>query len=54
MGARTNAQNLDLNRDCTKMETPEARSLAILLNSYDPHVAIDLHTTDGSPDAAST
>ena len=51
MGARTNAQNLDLNRDCTKMETPEARSLAILLNSYDPHVAIDLHTTDGSPDS---
>ena len=51
MGQRTNAQNLDLNRDCTKLESPEARSLAILLNRYDPHVAIDLHTTDGSADS---
>jgi hypothetical protein len=51
MGQRTNAQGLDLNRDCTKMETAEARSLAILLNKYDPHVAIDLHTSDGSADS---
>jgi len=51
MGQRTNAQNLDLNRDCTKLETAEARSLAMLLNRYDPHVAIDLHTTDGSADS---
>jgi hypothetical protein len=48
MGQRANAQNLDLNRDGTKMETPEARSLARLLTQYDPHVAIDLHTTNGS------
>ncbi len=51
MGQRANAQNLDLNRDCTKMETAEARSLAMLLTSYDPHMAIDLHTTDGSADS---
>ena len=51
MGQRTNAQNLDLNRDCTKLETAEARSLAMLLNRYDPHVAIDLHTTDGSAES---
>ena len=51
MGQRANAQNLDLNRDCTKLETPEARSLAMLLTRYDPHVAIDLHTTDGSADS---
>jgi hypothetical protein len=51
MGQRTNAQNLDLNRDCTKMETAEARSLAMLLSAYDPHMAIDLHTTDGSVDS---
>ena len=50
MGQRANAQNLDLNRDCTKLETAEARSLAMLLTHYDPHVAIDLHTTDGSAD----
>lgn len=50
-GQRTNAQNLDLNRDCTKLETPEARSMAMLMTRYDPHVAIDLHTTDGSADS---
>jgi hypothetical protein len=48
MGQRHNAQDLDLNRDATKLETPEARSLARLLTEYDPHVAIDMHTTDGS------
>ncbi len=48
MGQRHNAQDLDLNRDATKLETPEARSLARLLTQYDPHVAIDLHTTNGS------
>jgi hypothetical protein len=48
MGQRHNAQDLDLNRDNTKMETSEARSLARLLTAYDPHIAIDLHTTNGS------
>lgn len=48
MGQRHNAQDLDLNRDNTKLETSEARSLARLLTQYDPHIAIDLHTTNGS------
>jgi hypothetical protein len=48
MGQRYNGQNLDLNRDCTKLETSEGRSLAALMTDYDPHVAMDLHTTDGS------
>lgn len=48
MGQRHNAQDLDLNRDNTKLETAEARSLARLLTQYDPHIAIDLHTTNGS------
>ena len=48
MGQRENAQGLDLNRDGTKLETAEARSMASLLTRYDPHVAMDLHTTDGS------
>jgi hypothetical protein len=48
MGQRANAQDLDLNRDNTKLETAEARSLARLLTQYDPHIAIDLHTTNGS------
>ena len=53
-GPAHNAQDLDLNRDCTKLETSEARSLARLMTRYDPHVAIDLHTTNGSADTAST
>ena len=48
MGTRENAQGFDLNRDGTKLETAEARSLASLLTRYQPHVAMDLHTTDGS------
>jgi hypothetical protein len=47
-GQRANAQGLDLNRDHTKLETPEVRSQVRLLNAWDPHVAMDLHTTDGS------
>src|SRR5437867_1886973 len=48
MGTRANAQGLNINRDNMKLDTPEARSMVRLLNDYDPHVMIDLHTTDGS------
>jgi hypothetical protein len=48
MGTRANAQGLNINRDNIKLDTPEARSMARLLNDYDPHVMIDLHTTNGS------
>jgi Zinc carboxypeptidase len=48
VGTRENASGLDLNRDFTKLETPESRALARLLNDWDPHVVIDLHTTNGS------
>jgi hypothetical protein len=48
MGQRPNAQGLDLNRDHTKLDSPEARSLARMLNQYDPHAAVDLHTTNGT------
>ncbi len=48
MGQRPNAQGLDLNRDHMKVESPEARSLVGLLNAYDPHVGVDLHTTNGT------
>ena len=54
MGTRENAQGLDLNRDGTKMETAEARSMAGLLTRYQPHVAMDLHTTDGSSNSGFT
>jgi hypothetical protein len=48
MGTRPNGQGLNINRDYMKLETPEARSMVKLLNDYDPHVMMDLHTTDGS------
>jgi hypothetical protein len=48
MGQRPNAQGLDLNRDHMKLESPEARSFVKLLNDYDPHLTLDLHTTNGS------
>jgi len=48
MGQRPNAQDYDLNRDHMKLESPEARSLTSLFNRYDPHVGIDLHTTNGT------
>lgn len=48
MGQRPNAQGYDLNRDHMKLESPEARSVALLLRNYDPHVGIDLHTTNGT------
>ncbi len=48
MGTRPNAQGLNINRDYMKLETPEGRSMVKLLNEYDPHIMMDLHTTDGS------
>lgn len=48
MGQRPNAQGFDLNRDHMKLESPEARSVALLLQRFDPHVGIDLHTTNGT------
>ncbi len=48
MGQRPNAQGLDLNRDHMKLDTPEARSLTRMLTAYDPHLGVDLHTTNGT------
>ena len=48
VGVRPNAQNLDLNRDYIKLESPEAQALARLFTEWDPHVTIDCHTTNGS------
>ena len=48
VGTRANAQGLDLNRDFVKLETPEVRALVKLVNTWDPAVVIDCHTTNGS------
>ncbi|MGI9625666.1 MAG: M14 family metallopeptidase [Longimicrobiales bacterium] len=48
MGQRPNAQGLDLNRDHMKLGSPEAQALVGMLNAYDPHLGVDLHTTNGT------
>ena len=48
MGERPNAQGLNLNRDHTKLDSPEARALVAALDAYDPAVIVDLHTTNGT------
>ena len=47
-GTRANGQNININRDFMKLETPEGRAFVKLWNDYDPHVGMDLHTSDGS------
>ena len=48
VGRNQNGQGLNLNRDYVKMEAPETRGAAALLEAWDPDVFIDLHTTNGS------
>jgi hypothetical protein len=49
VGIRYNGQNLDLNRDAMKLETPEIRGLVEnVLNTWDPSISVDCHTTNGS------
>lgn len=47
-GWRTNAQNLNLNRDYTKGDTAEIRSVVRALVEWQPDLYIDLHVTDGA------
>ncbi|MBW1881326.1 MAG: M14 family metallopeptidase, partial [Deltaproteobacteria bacterium] len=48
MGFRTNAAGLDLNRDYMKLDAPESRAMVgELIAGWDPHLFVDLHTTDG-------
>jgi len=46
-GWRVNSRNLNLNRDFTKLDSPEIRDVARILNQYDPDFFIDTHSTDG-------
>ena len=48
VGTRETARGVDLNRDFVKLEAVESQGLAALLKAWDPHVVIDLHTTNGS------
>lgn len=47
-GIRANGQNLDLNRDFLKMESPEVKALVKCFNEWEPVLFVDLHTTNGS------
>ena len=48
MGWRTTAQNLNLNRDYLKADTPEMRAMLVLLRDWNPVIYADLHVTDGA------
>ncbi len=48
MGWRTTAQNLNLNRDWMKADSPEMQAMLKLISRYLPDFAIDTHTTDGA------
>ncbi|MEP7011046.1 MAG: M14 family metallopeptidase [Acidobacteriota bacterium] len=47
MGFRSTAQGFDLNRDHVKLASPEARALVALVNTWRPHLHVDIHVTDG-------
>ncbi|MBX7249271.1 MAG: M14 family metallopeptidase [Caulobacteraceae bacterium] len=46
-GWRTTAQNLNLNRDYAKADSPEMRAMIGLINRVRPDLYLDLHVTDG-------
>ena len=46
-GWRVNAQNLNLNRDYMKADTPEMRAWLRLFVSWMPDLFVDCHVTDG-------
>jgi murein tripeptide amidase MpaA len=48
VGTRPNATGLNLNRDYMKADAPETRASLGMFNAWDPHVFVDLHTTNGS------
>jgi hypothetical protein len=47
-GFRGNAQNLDLNRDFTKMDSRNAAAFTQIFHFTDPHILIDNHVSDGA------
>jgi murein tripeptide amidase MpaA len=47
-GWRTNARNLNLNRDYAKLDCPETRAMIRALNEWEPDLYFDLHVTDGA------
>lgn len=48
VGTRATPQSLNLNRDYMKLDQPETRASMAMFNAWDPHVFVDLHTSNGS------
>lgn len=48
MGFRTNGNNLNLNRDYTKLDTPEVKAVLNVINEFEPNLYVDVHVTDGA------
>jgi hypothetical protein len=48
VGTRANSQGLNLNRDYIKADAPETRGSLSAFNAWDPHIFVDLHTSNGS------
>jgi hypothetical protein len=48
MGWRTNAQNLNLNRDYAKLDTLELQHMIRAINIWQPDLYYDVHVTDGA------
>lgn len=47
-GFRGNSQNLDLNRDFIKMDSPNALTFVTLYQALDPDVFVDTHVSNGA------
>lgn len=47
-GFRGNAQNLDLNRDCIKMDSKNMFTFARIYHALDPDLFMDTHVTNGA------
>ena len=48
VGTRANAMGLNLNRDYIKADAPETVGSLAMFNAWDPHIFLDLHTSNGS------
>ena len=48
MGWRTNARNLNLNRDYSKLDAAETRAVVKVMTDFSPSLYLDLHVTDGA------
>ncbi len=47
-GFRGNARNLDLNRDFIKADSKNTRSLSQIYHTWNPHIFVDTHTSNGA------